>query len=80
MGKSKAVIVTVTDAGLENIHSVAKQLANHGMTVDQVLPITGIISGRCPSDKTEHLKSLPGVHSVEEETHVQLPPPDSKVQ
>ena len=80
MARSKSVIVTVTDAALKDIDAVAKQLAAKGMKVDQVLPVTGVISGSCPAGKKATLKAVKGVHSVEDEVQVQLPPSDSDIQ
>ena len=81
MSKSKKnVIVTVTDAALGSIQSVADELAAVGMTVDQVLPATGVITGSCPAGKKTGLRAVTGVHSIEDEAHVQLPPPDSQIQ
>jgi hypothetical protein len=80
MAKAKSVVVTVTDAALANIHAVAEKLAAKGMKVDRVLPITGVISGSVPAGKQAALSSVQGVHSVEEEAQVQLPPPDSAIQ
>jgi hypothetical protein len=80
MSRRKPVIVTVADDALHNIQTVASQLAARGMKVDRVLPITGVISGSCPADKKAALRNVKGVHSVEDEAQVQLPPPDSDVQ
>jgi methylmalonyl-CoA mutase cobalamin-binding subunit len=77
---SKSVVVTVTDAALKDIQSVAEKLRAKGMKVDQVLPVTGVISGSCPVSKQEALRSVKGVHSVEEDAPVQLAPPGSDVQ
>jgi hypothetical protein len=80
MAKSKSVIVTVTDTALKNIQAVANQLAAKGMKVGQVLPATGVISGSVPAGKAAALRAVKGVHSVEDEVQVQLPPPDSDIQ
>jgi hypothetical protein len=80
MAKSKPIIITVTDAALDKIQSVAKQLTAKGMKVDDVLPVTGVIRGFCPVGKEETLKTVNGVHSVEDEVQVQLPPSDSEIQ
>lgn len=77
---SKSVIVTVTDDALKDIQSVAKKLSAKGMKVDQVLPVTGVISGSCPIDKEDALRAVDGVHSLEEDASVQIAPPDSDVQ
>jgi len=80
MTKSKTVIVTVTDAALKDIQSVAKKLAAKGLKVEQVLPVTGVITGSCPEGKKSALNSVEGVDSVEDEVQVQLPPKDSEIQ
>ena len=72
--KSKSIIVTVADDALENIHELANKLAAKGMQVDRVLPITGVISGSCPSGKVGELENIDGVTSVEEEASAELPP------
>lgn len=77
---STSVIVTVTDDALKDIQSVAKKLSAKGMKVDQVLPVTGVISGSCPLGKQDALRGVDGVHSIEEDMSVQLAPPDSDVQ
>jgi hypothetical protein len=77
---SKSVVVTVTDAALKDIQSIAKKLTAKGLKVDQVLPITGVISGSCPVGKEAGLRNVKGVHSVEEDVSVQLAPPGSEVQ
>jgi hypothetical protein len=80
MAKSKSIVVTVKDAALSDIQAVAEQLAAKGMKVRRVLPVTGVISGSVPVGKERALKAVQGVHSVEDEVQVQLPPPDSDVQ
>jgi hypothetical protein len=80
MARTKSVIVTVNDAALKDIQTVANQLTAKGMQVDQVLPVTGVISGSCPVGKEAALKAVEGVHSVEDEVQVQLAPPDSDIQ
>ena len=78
--KSKPIIVTVADDALKDIVAVAKKLASRGMKIDRVLPVTGVISGSCAPGKKAGLRTVKGVHSVEDEVAVQLPPPDSEVQ
>jgi hypothetical protein len=78
--KRKPIIVTVADDALENIHELANKLATRGMRIDRVLPITGVISGSCPSGKVGELENIDGVTSVEEEASADLPPPDQSPQ
>lgn len=77
--KFKSIIVTVTDHMLQDIQQVADQLAAKGMKVEQVMPITGVITGSCASTKMSDLKKVEGVMSVEEEATAHLSPPDSPV-
>lgn len=78
--KDKPIIVTVTDEMLENIDQVAEQLSSGGMKVDNVLPMTGVISGTCADSDISTLEQVEGVMSVEEEATATLPPPASDVQ
>src|SRR5262245_23388374 len=80
MAKAKPVVVTVTDEAVKNIEAVADKLAAEGMKVEQVLPVTGVITGSCPAGKKGALRSVKGVHSVEDDVQVQLPPPGADVQ
>ncbi len=80
MPKSKSIIVTVDDAALPDIDSLAKRLTAKGMVVERVLAITGVITGTCAATKMSALVGLKGVASVEEDAGVQLAPPDSDVQ
>ncbi|MBN9521323.1 hypothetical protein J0H58_22850 [bacterium] len=79
MSKAKSpVVVTVTDAALNDIHAVADRLAAAGLAVDRVLPVTGVITGTCPAGKKAALGAVDGVHAVEDDAQVQLPPPDAE--
>jgi hypothetical protein len=80
MAQTKSVIVTITDDGLKDITEIARKLTEHGMIVQQVLPITGVISGICSSASKAALGKIHGVHSVEDDVQVQLAPPDSEIQ
>jgi hypothetical protein len=73
--KETSVIVTVADEGLKDIQKVADQLAQKGMTVERVMPITGVIAGTYPAGKFDALEGVEGIASVEEEVIVKLPPP-----
>jgi hypothetical protein len=65
--ESKSVIVTVADAALGEIQSLANLLKEHGMRVSRVMPVTGVISGSVAASKLGKLRGVPGVSSVEEE-------------
>ena len=74
------VIVTVSDEMLKNIHRVAGQLAEKGLKVHRVMPVTGVIAGSSAASKMSALRNVEGVTSVEEELVAKLPPADSPVQ
>lgn len=78
--KSTPIIVVVADDMLKNINQVADRLAAEGMKVDQVMPVTGVISGSYTSANISALEKVEGVMSVEAEAIAHLPPPDSSVQ
>ena len=65
------IIVTVDDQNLPVIQSVVTALRSAGMKVDQVLPVTGIITGEVSPSKLEGLRSLPGVAGVEVDREMQ---------
>lgn len=71
----KPIIVTVKDDALGEIHKLADDLKAKGMDVDRVMPITGVISGTCPTAAVRELHKLEGVLSVEEEAAAELSPP-----
>lgn len=78
--KLMPIIVTVTDEKLKDIHKVADQLSSKGMKVDNVMTITGVITGSSPSTKVSVLEKVNGVLSIEKEAVAELPPPDSPLQ
>ncbi|NJK73778.1 MAG: ketohydroxyglutarate aldolase [Microcoleus sp. SU_5_6] len=69
--KRERIIVTVNDENLSMIESVVAALESAGMKVEQVLTITGIITGEVAQSKLEGLKSVPGVVDVEIDTEMQ---------
>ncbi len=65
------IIVTVEDAYLPMIQEVATELQTAGMTVEQVLPTVGIISGSATLEQISRLQTLPGIISVEPDEPMQ---------
>jgi hypothetical protein len=65
------IIVTVDDQNISVIQSVVTALESAGMKVEQVLAVTGIITGEVSQSKLEGLKSVPGVASVEIDREMQ---------
>lgn len=78
--KSKPIIVVVADEKIADIQGVADHLAAKGMKVEQVMPVTGVITGSSVPTKIPALRKIDGVMSVEEEAVAHLPPPDSPTQ
>ncbi|WP_395729211.1 hypothetical protein [Nakamurella sp.] len=75
------VTVTVDDAHLRSIATVARELAAHGMTVDRVLSAAGCIIGSLPTAAAASaLRSVPGVASIDSQIAASVPGPDSDVQ
>ena len=75
------VNVSIDDAHLEAIGSVAQALRERGMLVEQVLDGLGIIVGQVPDDRRLLLQQVPGVDSVSDgQLTYQLPPPSADLQ
>ncbi|MDV6241211.1 hypothetical protein [Rhodococcus opacus] len=74
------ITVTVDADHLDNIDAVGAALRLRGMRIDQVHSTIGIISGAVGEAERTVLESVPGVHSVEMETTIQIPPPDADPQ
>lgn len=65
------IIVTVDDQNLLVIQSVVTALQSAEMKVEQVLAVTGIITGEVTQSKLEGLSSVPGVAGVEIDREMQ---------
>jgi len=61
------IIVTIDEQHLANIQTVATNLQAVGMTIDNILSISGIITGSAPRSLIPSLKAVPGVLDVEED-------------
>lgn len=72
--------ITVTLAADADPELVAEQLRAAGMTVEQVLPAIGVITGTVAAETRAALAEVPGVLAVEAEQTFRLPPPDSEIQ
>lgn len=72
--------ITVTVAADVDAEVVAEQLRATGMTVEQVLPAIGVITGTVAPEQRAALADVPGVLAVEPEQAFRLPPPDSEIQ
>ena len=65
------IVVTVDDQNLPIIQSVVTGLESAGMKVDQMLPVTGIITGTVSQSKLEGLRKVPGVANIEVDGEMQ---------
>jgi len=78
------VTVTVDDAHLRSISTVARSLEANGMQVDRVMEAMGFITGSIPSSTASRgastLRSIPGVVSVDPDLVHRIAPPDSDIQ
>jgi hypothetical protein len=68
------ILVTVAPGALGRIDRVAQDLRAAGVTVDQVLSASGIITGSVEASLMPAIGRVRGVASVESDTDVQLPP------
>lgn len=68
------IVVTISPASLADIDTIAGRLAGAGMTVDQILSTTGIITGSVDDAAAAALGGLAGVASVEPDADFQIPP------
>ena len=70
------IVVTVDPAALADIDAVARRLVRAGMTVDQILSATGIITGSADDAVVPGLGGLAGIVSVESDTDFRTPSGD----
>ncbi|KAB0239557.1 MAG: hypothetical protein ACKPKE_04295 [Microcystis panniformis] len=61
------IIVTIDEQHLADIQIVANNLQSLGMTVDNILSVSGIVTGSSPGSLIPSLKAVQGVLDVEED-------------
>jgi MoaA/NifB/PqqE/SkfB family radical SAM enzyme len=59
------IVISVDDEHLEKILEVAASLRAAGMTVENIMPEVGVISGSIDYEKSEALSDIEGVEYVE---------------
>ena len=62
---AEKVVVTIDDAHLGNIQSIASDLKSAGMTINNILATSGIITGEVIATKMKALHGVVGVVDVE---------------
>lgn len=78
--KGLRVTVTVDLATVGNVvRDLVPVLQGAGLKVDEVLGLSGIVTGRVNPAKRNALALVPGVLAVEEEGSFNLPPPDADI-
>jgi hypothetical protein len=81
MGMAKIKLsVVIRDSHLPKFSEVVKNLKKAGMTVENQLKTTGIVTGSVDEKNLKDLKSVSGVAEVEKEHTYQIAPPESDVQ
>jgi hypothetical protein len=68
------IVITVAPAARADMDAVAGRLAAAGVTVDQILSTTGIITGSVDDQAVGTLGGLTGVAAVEPDADFQIPP------
>jgi hypothetical protein len=63
--QTERIIITVDDQYLEEIQAVATALQSAGMRVEQVMPISGIITGEISPQQRQNLYNVTGVADIE---------------
>ncbi len=77
--KGLRVTVTVDLAAVGHTRDLVPALQEAGLKVDEVLGLSGIVTGRVNPAKRDALALVPGVLAVEEEGSFNLPPPDADI-
>jgi hypothetical protein len=74
------VVVTLAEDHISRIKTVAKRLTTQGLSINEVLETSGLITGSMQPDKIERLRKTKGVMALELSGDVQIAPPDSSIQ
>jgi hypothetical protein len=72
--------VVVKDSHLPKFRQVVKSLKHAGMTIENELKTSGIVTGSVDEVKLKQLREVTGVGDIEEEQGFQIAPPESDVQ
>lgn len=80
MTTAVSVQVTVDDAHMSDLPGVAKELKAKGLKNVQVLEAVGIVLGKIAPARRQSLQSVQGVMGVEDQSQIDIGPPDAPVQ
>jgi hypothetical protein len=73
----RALIVTLS--GDRPIREVTRDLKAAGLTIDQILTATGIVTGSADEKSLARLKRVKGVADISADNPVDIGPPDADV-
>lgn len=79
MAKKEKQPLVITLSGDRPIHEVAGDLKAAGLSVDQVLTSTGIVTGSAHPDAVERLRKIRGVGDVSPDHPVDIGPPGTSI-
>jgi hypothetical protein len=79
MGKVK-FIASVKKTHLNQITEVSRELEAQGLQVDQVMRITGVITGTARDASQLRELNVPGIAHIESDQDISIGPPDPDVQ
>lgn len=74
------VLISVDSAQPGAVARVTSALGSLGFQTAEVLEELGTITGSCPEDQVDAVRRVAGVLSVERESGIELPAPDSAIQ
>jgi len=77
--KTPKQLLVITLTGERPIHEVAGRLKAAGLTVDQVLTSTGIVTGSAHPDAASRLRKVQGVADVSPDHPVDIGPPGASI-
>jgi len=77
--KAPKQLLVITLTGDRPIHEVAGKLKAAGLTVDQVLTSTGIVTGSAHPDAAGRLRKVQGVADVSPDHPVDIGPPGASI-
>ena len=72
-------IVTLTDAELPRIKTIAKSLAKKGFDVSHIMESSGLIAGTAKPNTFDDIRGMKGVAALEMSEDVSVGPPDAGV-
>ncbi|RZS43441.1 hypothetical protein EV193_102421 [Herbihabitans rhizosphaerae] len=75
------VVISLDETALQDIDETVAALRRAGLSVDDVLRTTGVVTGSIDGTRVlADLRSVSGVRDVEQERGYDVGPPDSEVQ